>query len=214
MSLSLTSGHHGTHFLPERSKVGDEEYRKQYIEFADRFCTCELGGAFLCPKQALDDQPTKETVGFGPGGDDSGGPTWDLRDDVKPAVRLDDDRGSSFWSMKYKYSSGYWVPASSGGKDLANNRLMQYATPGWRGNLYGSPSWIGDTVKWCKDMSPKAVRRGTLPMADLLSYIDRKIKEEKTNPNWLYRMLRSSPCFMVNTRNVLSYYVRAAMHTS
>jgi hypothetical protein len=38
----------------------------------------------------------------------------------------------------------------------------------------------------------------------LAEQVDVKISEQKLNPSWLYRRLKESACFMVNTRAQLS----------
>ena len=151
----VSLGHHGMIWLPKRSEVGDEAYRKEYVKHAERFCTCEFGGEFLCIKTALDDKPRKETLGIGPGTLDYGGPKWSDRKYAsggnKP-TRLDDDRGSGFWSVKYKWGPSYWIPPSrsSAGKRYGSNLVRFFAVPSH--GLYSQPSWLQGTLLWCKDM--------------------------------------------------------------
>merc|ERR1712224_923130 len=104
----------------------------EYVKHADRYCTCQFGGPFLCVKTALDDRPTNDSLGYGPGALDYGGPKWSERHWAeREPTRLDDDRGSAFWSVKYKYGPAYWIPPSreSAGKDLSPNMVRLFGVP-------------------------------------------------------------------------------------
>ena len=203
----ISIGNHGMTWLPKRSEVGDEAYRKEYVKYADTFCTCQFGGPFLCIKSALDDKPTKETLGVGPGTGDYGGPTWnDRKWTFRYPTRLDDDRGSAFWSVKYKFGPSYWIPPSrsSAGKDMCPNRARLFGVPGT--GLYRQPHWIGQTLAWCKDMFTTTVADASeLTYARLLTFVDTAVQKTLVNPFWLNRALVRSPCFLTNARNFLDY---------
>lgn len=178
--------------LPRRSSVSPEEYRRAFVAFADTMCTCEFGGPFTCHKSSLDDEPrTKTLIVHKP----EWGDTWEGRHVLTPPGRLDNPRGSAFLSVKYLYP-GYWVPPTSGGKDMSNHRIYHYANPDHP--LYEFPGWMDDTVKWCKVMSPRS-DGSSLTLMELFSYVDLQIQQTKLNPSWIYRMLQEEPCLFLNT---------------
>ena len=207
-------GTEGLTWMPRRAEVGKEKYREQFVKHADRFCTCENDGPSLCIKSALDDVPTVATLGYGPISNyaEYGGPTWEERDAWKAPwlheeqhrpTRLGDDRGSAFWSLKYLFTSAYWLPPTSGGKNLSPNRLFLYSTLNGHG-LYQASHWLKDTLRWCNDMSPVTKGRG-VAMGELLHYTDSMVARGRLNARWLYKMVHKSPCFLVNTQKQISH---------
>jgi len=186
-------GNHGMVWLPKRTA---SNYRDKFVEQADRMCTCELDGPFLCVKTAMDDTPTVESLNFGPGVWDYYGPTWSERNwQKRRPIVLDDDRGSAFMSVKCMFGSAYWMRPSTGGKALQNNFILQWIIPGT--GLYKQEPWLNANIKWCSAMGFSASK---LTMENIIHWADINIEKGYQNPFWLNRMFKKSPCFIENSR--------------
>lgn len=186
-------GNHGMVWLPKRTA---SNYRDKFVEQADRMCTCELDGPFLCVKTAMDDTPTVESLNFGPGVWDYYGPTWSERNwQKRRPIVLDDDRGSAFMSVKCMFGSAYWMRPSTGGKALQNNFILQWVIPGT--GLYKQEPWLNANIKWCSAMGFSASK---LTMENIIHWADINIEKGYQNPFWLNRMFKKSPCFIENSR--------------
>jgi hypothetical protein len=119
--------------------------------------------------------------------------------------RLDDDRGSFFWSVKYKFGGAYWLPPTAGGKDMCPNRLPGWADP--NDPLYSSQwGWAQSTLSWCSHMSPSSGAGPSydLSLGELAAFVEEQTVAQKLNPKWIARQLRDSPCFLLNTRDDLT----------
>ena len=188
-------GDHGMTWLPQRTIVGGEAYRRAYVKYADRVCTCEFDGPFLCIRSALDDEPTLTTVGYGPGTMNYGGATWSTRTQESVPTALDDDRGSAFWSIKYKFGSAWWLTPSHGGKDMANNRIPFFGVP--EAGLYKFPNWVDETLQWCTDL--RGMEQSSVTMPGLLQYVRGSVEREVLNGDWVRETMTGRPCVFVNT---------------
>jgi len=189
----VAMGNHGMIWLPKRTA---SNYRDKFVEQADRMCTCELDGPFLCIKTSMDDTPTVESLNFGPGIWDYYGPTWSERNwKMRRPIVLDNDRGSAFMSVKYIFGSAYWTRPSSGGKALQNNMILKWVIPGT--GIYKRGDWLNDNLKWCSDMG---FSDSKLTLENIIHWTDINIQKGYQNPFWLNRMFKKSPCFLENSR--------------
>ena len=144
-------------WLPQRSEVGERDFRQQYTSFADLFCTCDFGGAFLCSRYALKDTAPP----FGKELQDDGSaqhiiPSQGHHDGIWPPFRNNWPH-SVVWPVAHEYTSADWLLPVANKRLRSNSASELYSgqagpLPDGQSGWIEASAWFGSTYMCAFDL--------------------------------------------------------------